>query len=282
MTGQANVIPMTAHDVAQVIETEIVTRKLSPGMRLPSERQLSERFGVSRPAVREILRNLETKGLILVHPGRGSFVRELEPTRGEGSVDLLLRRGQITARHLVAARRMLESESASLAAANHTAEDVARLRALLAEFDAATMLEEAATLDVALHGAITIASGNPVIQIMFGSIRNLVHGVALRSLADPAVRAAGAPMHHTIVDAIIRGDAERASAAMTEHVILALDLYGADLDRPLSEVLRTRGWDLSLDGGPDLPGKKPKPTASPAGKPAQRPRAGRGRRPASA
>jgi GntR family transcriptional repressor for pyruvate dehydrogenase complex len=257
MTGQATSIPITGHEVARILESEIVGHTLAPGMRLPSERQLSQRFGVSRPAVREILRNLETKGLILVHPGRGSFVRELIPTKGEGTVDLLVRRGQVTPRHLVTARRMLESESAALAAVNHSADDATRLQRLVEEFDAATDPQQAATLDVALHEAITIASANPVVQIMFGSIHELVHGLVLRSLADPQVRAAGAPMHHTIVDAIIHRDPDRASAAMTAHINLALDLYGDDLDRPLSEVLRTRGWQLELNNQPTAERKRP-------------------------
>lgn len=239
-------MPLTASDVRQILEGEIIAHKWAPGQRLPSERQLSERFGVSRPAVREILRNLSAQGLILAHPGRGSFVRELTPTKGEGSVGLFVRRGAVTPRHLVAARQMLETESATMAAVNHTREDSRRMRELVGEFDAATDIEAAAGLDVALHEAIAIASGNPVVQIMFGSIHELVRGISLRSLADPKVRAVGAPMHHTIVDAIIRGDGAVARAAMTKHVMLAIDLYGDDLDRPLSEVLRHGGWKLEL------------------------------------
>jgi GntR family transcriptional regulator, transcriptional repressor for pyruvate dehydrogenase complex len=233
-------IPLTAQALVDLLEADIVTRSLAPGQRLPSERKLVERYGVSRPIVREVLRRLQERGLIVVHPGRGSFVRELLPTQGHASMDVLVRRGEITVRDLVTARRMLESEAAALAAQRHTKEDAARLREILAAFDSAEDIGVAAELDVAFHETVAVASGNAVIQIMFGSIRSLTRGMVLRSLAEKKVRRAGAPLHHTILDAIVARDAEAARAAMAEHVQLAMKTYGRDLDRPLADVLEGR------------------------------------------
>ncbi|HWH97101.1 MAG TPA: FadR/GntR family transcriptional regulator [Pseudolysinimonas sp.] len=240
MTGLT--IPPSAGELALILESEILDEEIAERQRLPSERQLSERFGVSRPAVREALRQLETKGLITVHPGRGSFVADLHPMNGAG-LDVYVRRGDVTPRHLVAARRMLECESAALAAQQRTDEQAATLTALAREFDDARTTEDAARVDVRLHEAISLASQNPVLQTMFAAIRDLVHGMALRSLADPEVHDAGGPLHARIVDAIVARDADLARQLMDEHIGLALDLYGADLDRPLRELVaaRTRG-----------------------------------------
>jgi GntR family transcriptional repressor for pyruvate dehydrogenase complex len=238
--GRVSTIPLTPQALVDRLEADIVARTLAPGERLPSERKLVERFGVSRPIVREVLRRLQERGLIVVHPGRGSFVRELTPTQGHASVDVLVRRGEITVRDLVTARRMLEAEAAALAAEHHTDADAARMREILAAFDASADVGAGAELDVAFHEAIAVASGNAVIQIMFGSIRALTHGMVLRSLADRKVSRIGAPIHHTILDAIVAGDADAARAAMTEHIQLAEKTYGSDIDRPLADVLQQR------------------------------------------
>jgi GntR family transcriptional repressor for pyruvate dehydrogenase complex len=232
--------PMTAQALVDQLEAEILAHTWAPGDRLPSERQLVEQFGVSRPIVREGLRRLQERGLIVAHPGRGSFVRELLPTRGHASVELLVRRGEVTVRQLVTARRMLECEAAALAADHHGDGDVRHMRSILAAFDATDDVGLGAELDVAFHEAVAVASGNAVIQIMFGSIRNLIQGMVLRSLTDRAVRRAGAPLHHDIVDAIVNRDPDAARAAMAEHIQLAEKTYGRDIDRPLADVLQHR------------------------------------------
>jgi GntR family transcriptional repressor for pyruvate dehydrogenase complex len=238
--SQPSDVPLTAAQLAERLEAAIVTQVWAPGAKLASERQLAEQYGIGRPAVRETLRRLQERGLIVVQPGRGSFVRELHATRGTASVDLMTRRGKITARQLARARQMLESESAALAAEHRTDKELERMRGLLAEFDAATDVTVMAEFDFAFHEAIVVASGNVVLQIMFGSIRNLTHGIMSRSLTDRHVRDVGAPIHHTVLDAIAARDSDRARSAMLEHLRLAETHYGADIDQPLADVLRRR------------------------------------------
>lgn len=218
----------------------MVSGRYAPGERLPSERQLVERYGVSRPIVREVLRSLQERRLITVQPGRGSFVREMRPTDGHHSLDVLTRRGQVTARDLVTARAMLECEAASLAASNRTDAHATRMRQVLAAFDASTDTAVQAALDVTFHETVAVASNNPVIQIMFGSIRALTHAIVLRSLTDREVRNAGARLHHVVLEAILERDAEAARAAMAQHMHLAERYYGLDLDAPLADVLNRR------------------------------------------
>lgn len=246
MTGLTSLIrsvPPSGDDLASALEGRLLRGDWEPGARLPSERVLAEDYGVSRPVIRESLKALQERGLISVAAGRGSFVKEVRPTSDGGDPLLLVRRGQVTARHLVVARAMLEGKAAALAAENRTANELAAMRQILAAFEREPGLRAAADLDVAFHESIAIASRNPVIQIMFGSIRRLTHGVVVRSLTDRTVRGAAVPLHNVILDAVANQDATAAQAAMTEHIEAAQRFYGADLDDPLSDVLMRRASD---------------------------------------
>lgn len=233
-------IPLTAEEFTNELEALIVTEKLKIGTKLASERQLSEQYGLGRPAVREALRSLQERGLLTIQPGRGSYVRESRPTLGSPSADLFLRRGKVTARQLARARVMLEGETASLAAENRTPQQLTQLASILDAIQFASSFYEKADLDLAFHEKIAEASGNLVLQIMFGSIRSLSHGTMLRSLSDSAVSERGEPLHRAVFAAIESQDPRAAKQAMVEHLHLAEVMYGPDLDAALFDVLRRR------------------------------------------
>lgn len=232
--------PPSAEEVLAELETKLVNGEWEVGGRLPSERILAEQFGISRPGIREVLGRLEERGLIDVRAGLGSFVCEIRPTRGSASLDHLVRRGDVTIHDVVVARAMLESEAAALAAKGRTEADVEQMRRLLGALDASTDLRTAADLDVAFHEAVAIASKNQVLQIMFGSIRDLARGMIVRSLDDRNARLAGTPIHREILEHIENQDADKAREAMARHLSLAVDFYGVDLDMPLARVLEHR------------------------------------------
>jgi len=235
------VTPLTPDECRSVLESKILNGDLPPGRKLPSERALAEQFGVSRPVIREVLKTLQAQMLVEVHPGRGSFVRKLEPGSGRVSMEQMLRKGSITTRDLISARKMLESEAAALAAVHRTDAQFESLKATLEAFDGASSTHEAVELDVAFHQGIVEASGNGVIMIMFGSIKPLVQAMVLRSLTDRKSRQSGAPIHHHILRAIATKNASAARKAMTNHITLAEQgYYGKDLDIPLAEVLDQR------------------------------------------
>ncbi len=217
----------------------LFSNELRPGSQLPPERALAEQFGVGRPLIREVLGRLQERGLVTVVPGRGSFTREARLTESGGSVEVVARRGMVTPRQLIAARRMLESEAAALAAQNRTEQDLVDLHELVEILDSSDTAQRLINADVMFHEAIAEASKNPVVQIMFGSIRNLVEGIVLRSHSDAEVRSIAVPSHHLILDAIESQDSISARAAMTDHLEVASRLYGPDLDRPIRDVIAT-------------------------------------------
>src|SRR5688500_14002387 len=87
-------------EIVDQIQHQIVSGALKPGDQIPAERDLAERFGVSRTAVREAIKSLTEKGLIEVFVGRGTFVTDLSTDRVVESMTLLLRNETDNVEHL--------------------------------------------------------------------------------------------------------------------------------------------------------------------------------------
>lgn len=237
MSDTGTRVPSGLPLIVSSLEDDIVSGRLAPGAMLPSERSLMTRFSVGRSLVRESLRVLRERGLIEVSLGRGSYVRTMSPGDDGASPDLLARTGQVTARHLIAAREMLETKTAALAAANRTDEDLERLAAALDQLEHAP-LPHAADFDLAFHTAIADASHNPVLQVMFASISSLAHQMMIRSLSDDHV--VGAELHAVLYERIAAGDVDGAADVMASHISAATLFYGPDLDTPVRD-LQPRG-----------------------------------------
>lgn len=227
---------MSRSALATHFEAQIIGGNLPAGTKLPSERQLAERYGVSRPIVREVLGKLAERNLVEIMPGRGSFVRDPRSSDAAGYLDAHYRRSRATPRDLVEARTMLERTAAGLAAERATAEDLAAIERSLTAFERGVDIIEQARHDLAFHLAIARAAANPVIETMFGSITNLTLELMLRSLADSEVTRTSAPFHRRIADAIKDRDAAGAGRAMTAHLDVASRLYGDDYDRSIESV----------------------------------------------
>lgn len=233
-------LPASRDELMSVLADRILTGDYAIGAKLPSEREVALSSGLSRPIVREILRGLEERGLIDIQPGRGAYVRVPSSMNITQSMDSFTRTNGATPRHLVEARAMLEERTATLAAERATPEDVAALRELSAAFDNATNVIDRARCDLAFHGMIAKSSHNPVLETMFGAIAPLIFELQLRSLDDPTIVGAGAPLHHTVVDGISTRDAEAAGSAMWQHVTLAYEMFGNDLERSLDAIARRK------------------------------------------
>jgi DNA-binding FadR family transcriptional regulator len=229
---------MTRATLSAYLEEQIVSGRLAAGEKLPSERQLADRHGVSRPIVREALRSLVERNLVEIQPARGTFVRHARATDAAGHLDALYRRSQATPRDLVEARTMLECAAVELAAQRATEDEIEAIARTLIEYDRGTTLFERARYDMAFHLAVARAAGNPVIETMFGSITALTVELMLRSLSDPAVARVSIPYHREIYEAIRERDPARARTAMAHHLAVASSHYGDDYDRSIESVAR--------------------------------------------
>ena len=229
-------------EVTADLRRRIMSGELPVGYKLPAERELCGQYRVSRPVIREILRGLAQRGLIDIYPSRGSFVREYSNADLEEPVAQLAVQAGVTPRHLVRARIALETAAAADAALHRNPEALDQIRAALEAHVASTSALELARTDVAFHEAIMRAADNPVLEMMFASIRGLVFGLMVRSHTDALVHNAGDPMHADLLAAIAAQDADAAATIMGTHLGLALDLYGDDLDANLDDILKSRGF----------------------------------------
>jgi DNA-binding FadR family transcriptional regulator len=153
--------------VAQDIGARILNGEFAPGTLLPNEAEWCQRFGVSRTAVREAIKMLMGKGLILSRPRIGSRV---QPRAHWNLLDRDVLGWYVAAAkqshflaHMQQVREILEPETAALAAANHTAEQMQAIEEAYAEMAAAKTLTAWNDADVRFHFAILQAAGNELL-----------------------------------------------------------------------------------------------------------------------
>lgn len=244
--------PITREQLLGYLTDQILDGNIKSGEKIPSERELATQSGLSRPVVREVLRSLQARGLIATQPGRGAFVMPADSVNVAGSLDILARGASATPQDLIEARAGLEENNARLAAVRITDEELKNLEALSRAFDQADNVIDRARCDLAFHGVLARASHNPVLETMFRAIIPLVFVQQLRSLDDPKILASGAPLHGVVVEALRQGDAEAAGTAARQHVELASEMFGEDLERSLDSIARRKvasllGESIQLD-----------------------------------
>lgn len=220
-----------AHHVAAELERLITEGRFRPGERLPSERELAERFGVSRTVVREAVRGVAAKGLLEVRAGSGTVVRRPSSEQVAASIGLLLSMsGGATPEKIVEVRRILEVEIAGLAAARRTADDLALLAGILQT--AAEKIDDADTFvqtDVAFHSALAVAAHNELFGVLLESIAGVMVEVRVVGLRVPGTPERALAFHRDVFRCVEAGDAAGARAAMDRHMDEAIETMTAAL-----------------------------------------------------
>jgi len=203
----------------------IRARQLKPGSVLPSEAKLTELLGVSRPVVREALRNLRGLGIVEILNGRGAIVGQLNSTSLEVFFAHALQTTSNSVIELMELRLGLECEAAALAAERHDAEDATAMQALLLEMRAALGdAQRYSQLDADLHVAIARASRNSLYERMIQSIRVAMQDASLRGMqlrVNLEEVNAVQRMHEAIVSAVLARDADAAFHEMKQHMVMA-------------------------------------------------------------
>ncbi|MHB0980828.1 MAG: Cof-type HAD-IIB family hydrolase [Thermoleophilia bacterium] len=245
------VVPRNVSDeVARQMRELIAAGELRHGERLPSERELAERLGVGRPAVREALRELRAQGLIT--PGRGRqgthvSAHASETERSEGSVvpaastQTNLTMAERIA-HLMELRTAIETQAAVLAVRRA---DLTHLQALAAAIPDGDDLS--AVDDARFHRALAAASRNPLLQAAVEELVERLHERAsgdLPSLYGQPYRVLIRAQHLAIVEAVRSGDEEIARRAVRNH----LDYVARILRRLLGVAADIRMIVCDLDG----------------------------------
>ena len=208
--------------IVEQVRALIRQGQLSAGDRLPSERELCDRFGVSRVTVREALRVLEANGLVEIRVGArgGAFVTA--PTSrlvGEGISDLITL-SSLSAVEVTEARMVFELGIMPLVCERATQEDFDALYEICDRSDAALDNDEYPfELSAEWHTRYARASHNRAVTMLVESLR----GPLLMSLerardAEPLHGRRGVEEHRALVDAIAKGSVRKASALMSAHL----------------------------------------------------------------
>ena len=209
------------------LEAAIADGHFEPGQRLPTERDLAELLGVSRPTLREALRAMEVLGALEIRVGKGGGTFVAQP-RGDtvgAALAALIHIGGASASELREFRASFEGETAAWAARRATGETAAQLRAIAGRYrvaaeDATTTWPELIPIDVEFHEAVAAASRNRVrVAVMHGLLRAVERvEMLIAATADQALHVRAADDLDAIATAIADGDPDAARAAMTRHV----------------------------------------------------------------
>jgi DNA-binding FadR family transcriptional regulator len=218
--------PRKHRNLAQLVVEQLTEHirngELHPGDKLPTETEIMVEQGVSRSVVREAISRLQAAGVVETRHGIGTFVLPPPPVMGIDPATVTTVRDVIA---LLELRIGLETEAAGLAATRRTEAQLAEVRAALAALQqAARRGEDTVELDQRFHLAIAEASGNEYFRAILQHLgANIIPRARINSArlthADPAAYMEQVGREHEqLVDAIARGDAESARAAMRLHI----------------------------------------------------------------
>jgi GntR family transcriptional repressor for pyruvate dehydrogenase complex len=221
--------------VVAFVRDLIVRGGLRPGDRLPAERELAVRIGVSRPSVRAGLHALAAMGVVRSRHGSGTYIPSGPPALGSEPLNFLAALHGFTREEMLEARRILEVEAAGLAAERA---DYAHL---------ATLAEEVAGMfanrdnphlflvhDVNFHRAVAEAAKNPIVGTLVGMVsamyyerrKEQVERASDRDLRDAA------EAHRRVYQAIRARDGAAARRAMNDHLLQAARYQAQEPDKP--------------------------------------------------
>jgi GntR family transcriptional regulator, transcriptional repressor for pyruvate dehydrogenase complex len=209
--------------VAEQITAWIEHNGLHAGDRLPPERELAQRLGVSRATLSQALVALEVIGVVVVRHGDGTVLTE-SPDRHTRIVEAI-RAHANRLPEVIETRDALETKLAMLAAERHTPDDMARiddaLAAMEADIDRGGRGVEG---DERFHGAVTAAAHSLLLARLMDEIGDLVKETRLESLSQPDRPRASLAGHREIAEAIRTRDPLAAARAMHAHVELVSDV----------------------------------------------------------
>ena len=219
--------------VVNEIERQVLDGVLSPGMRLPPERELCEQLGVSRTALREAVRVLVSKGLLETRPGVGTIISQVSSNHVSGSLQFVLNRmGGVSLEQLNQVRQILEVEIARLAAENVTEQDVQKLTVIYNSSVASRYAPSALVdSDFEFHRVLAEMTHNPVLAILLDTINDMMHDVRMRLTDSDELPDVVIMGHARILQEVAGRDPGGSKKAMQDHLDEALQLQKKHLEK---------------------------------------------------
>ncbi len=214
--------PRLYEQVVSQIQEWIAENGLEVGDRLPPERELASRLGVSRATISQALVAMEVVGMVSVRHGDGVVL--IEPA-GSTKVVSALRRHAQQLPEIIEAREALETKLAALAAERRTESDLAAIDEALEvmERDIAAG-GRGVEGDELFHAAVTAAGHSPLLARLMAEISELIRETRIESLSQPDRPLNSLRGHRRIADAIRARDGEAAAVAMQDHITMVSDV----------------------------------------------------------
>jgi DNA-binding FadR family transcriptional regulator len=209
--------PPLADEVTAKLRQMIHSGEWRLQQRIPSETELIQGLGVSRGTLREAIKALAHSGMLEVRRGDGTYVRAVSEISGAA------RRvyQDHTEEHILEVRLGLDTQAASLAAKNATADDVAALRTVLGAREVAWRaadFEGWARADWEFHARVAQASGNPLLHELYTSFRDVFHQDLLKQQRKGRLDGLRNEGHGDLVDAIEAHDSAAAVASVSQNL----------------------------------------------------------------
>ncbi len=205
--------------VAERVLEDVAGGRLKPGDSLPTERLLAEQYAVGRSSIREALRTLESRGVI-ESVGHGVFVVARNRNPLNQSLALLVATRDGDMRELFEVRKILEVETAGLAAERRTEEDMHRMTSALEEMRRGMgSRERYVGGDIQFHMAVVEATRNRIASHMMQAIRDIMRRALVSIYEVPGSPQRSAEQHAAIFDAVAAGRPDEARARMREHIL---------------------------------------------------------------
>ncbi len=216
--------------VANKIKKMIIEESLRPGDKLPSERILAERLGVSRTVIREATRVLNVQGLVDVKPGSGTYIQEISPHDAAAQISLFLKLRQKanSFENLHEIRYALEVDIAGLAAERASDDDIAAMEVIIEKMEGYMENgEQFIQHDLTFHSLLADATQNDLYNVLMAPVIDLL--LEFRLIAyhfDTEGSIEGGLTHHRrILELVKTRDVEGARQAMRDHLNQAQDLF---------------------------------------------------------
>lgn len=205
--------------IADEIENAVLSGELKPGDRLPSERELVDRYGVSRPTIREALRVLESNHLVKSRLGdrRGPVVLPLTSLSLQKALTRLTSVSAVSFQSLLQFRMIIDSAAVLLAAQYRSEADLLEMERANARMRASVELgyQEFSTADFEFHRIVARASGNPLLELSGEAVRSSVLTLIQKRIIDSgdssAQMQASIRHHDEVLDAVKNGNGAHAA-----------------------------------------------------------------------
>lgn len=215
-----------SEQIAQRLETMILSDITQVAQKLPSEQTLAEGFGVSRPVVREALTMLKAKGLISQRQGGGSYIAMPDVRQMGDCVNRMVIMHHITFEEVYVARMTLELTIARLAVEHATDEAIAALREINERMNAAASdIALRVKIDLEFHTKLSEIAGNHMLSMFLQSLLSMLESMLGMALELPGAPEDGYRFHARIIDCLESGDGAAAQEIMRQHLMLSMRNY---------------------------------------------------------